>query len=244
MIEIIPAILSKNFSDIEHNLAQIVGGVSIVQIDICDGMFVQNRTWPFEGYGAKNQAYLKDHDIQTLEKEETGMPYWDTMDYELDLMVQDPATILKDLMIIGPKRVVIHFDSIKNIDNGPEEFFNNLDPFYKNQIEIGLAVTSKNTLTEIENIIPHISFIQCMGIEHVGFQHQEFDTHILETIKTLRSKYPDMPISVDGAVNMGTIDDLIDAGATRLVVGSAIWETEIPSETLHEFKEIAKERSV
>ena len=37
-----------------------------------------------------------------------------------------------------------------------------------------------------------------MGIEHIGFQGQDFDDRVLEQIKTLREKFPDLIISVDG----------------------------------------------
>jgi pentose-5-phosphate-3-epimerase len=35
---------------------------------------------------------------------------------------------------------------------------------------------------------------------------------------------PEMPISVDGSVNKETAHALVEAGATRLVIGSAIFD--------------------
>lgn len=227
--------MPKRFSDIEQDIEQVVGVTPIVQIDLCDGIFVPNRTWPFEGHGTKEKAYQNDETMKGLLTEDIGMPEWETVDYELDLMVRDPGSILPDLMPIGPKRIIVHLASLTN----PAEFFAQLDNFYKVQIEIGLAITSESDMDVVASLVPEVSYIQCMGIENVGFQHQEFNTKILDTIRTLHAQFPTLPISVDGAVNDETIEELIEAGATRLVIGSAIWESETPGEMVRHFKRVA-----
>lgn len=232
--------MPKRFSDIEQDIEQVVGVTPIVQIDLCDGIFVPNRTWPFEGHGAKDKAYLKDNTMAQLLSEDIGMPEWETMDYELDLMVRDPGSILPDLMPIGPKRITVHLASLTN----PAEFFAQLDNFYKVQIEIGLAITSESDMDVVASLVPEVSYIQCMGIENVGFQHQEFNTKILDTIRTLRAQFPTLSISVDGSVNDETIEGLIEAGATRLVIGSAIWESETPGEMVRHFKQVAYQSTI
>ena len=64
-----------------------------------------------------------------------------------------------------------------------------------------------------------------MGIREIGFQGQDFDSAVLEKISDMRDHYPEMPISVDGGVDGDSAADLIDAGATRLVSGSYIFES-------------------
>ncbi len=231
--------MPKRFSDIEQDIEQVVGVTPIVQIDLCDGIFVPNRTWPFEGHGTKEKAYQNDETMKGLLTEDIGMPEWETVDYELDLMVRDPGSILPDLMPLGPKRIVVHFTQTDLANGVAQKFFENLDPFYKTQIEIGLAITSESDMDVVASLVPEVSYIQCMGIENVGFQHQEFNTKILDTIRTLRAQFPTLPISVDGAVNDETIEGLIEAGATRLVIGSAIWESETPGEIVRHFKRVA-----
>ena len=49
MTEIIPAILPKNYEDLKNEIALVRGVVPLVQVDICDGIFVKNKTWPFLG---------------------------------------------------------------------------------------------------------------------------------------------------------------------------------------------------
>lgn len=47
MTEIIPAILPKNYEDLKNKIALVRGIVPLAQIDICDGKFVPNFSWPF-----------------------------------------------------------------------------------------------------------------------------------------------------------------------------------------------------
>jgi len=218
MIEIIPAILPKNYEDMKNHIALVRGVVPIVQIDICDGIFVKNTTWPFSTGGNE------DYNLQNILNEREGMPFWEDIDFELDLMVSDAVTNFDIYSKLGPKRIVFHLEAIGEIEDF-KDFLEGIDLYIRDSIEIGVAI---NTTTKVEEIFPlvnSVDFIQCMGIEHIGFQGQVFDERVLSQIKTLKEKYSDIIISVDGAVDLNTAKELIDAGASRLVVGSAIFNT-------------------
>jgi len=77
-----------------------------------------------------------------------------------------------------------------------------------------------------------------MGIEHIGFQGEPFNEKVIEQIKNLKEKYPDLIISVDGSVNENTAPLLVEAGATRLIIGSALNESYDVEETIREFEEL------
>ena len=47
-MEIIPAILPKDFAEIEEKIEMVIGIAPLVQIDICDGKFVTSTTWPYK----------------------------------------------------------------------------------------------------------------------------------------------------------------------------------------------------
>jgi ribulose-phosphate 3-epimerase len=48
----------------------------------------------------------------------------------------------------------------------------------------------------------------------------------------------DLIIQVDGGVNLGNCQNLIEAGANSLVAGSAVFNTENPTNTIAQFKEL------
>jgi hypothetical protein len=76
MREIVPAILPKSFAELEEKLPLVSGIVPCVQIDLCDGRFVQSTTWP---YGANHDAHF-----DAILSEEEGMPFWNELQFEFD----------------------------------------------------------------------------------------------------------------------------------------------------------------
>src|SRR3954470_14008050 len=102
-MEIIPALLPKDFNEIEEKITMIVGLAPIVQIDICDGKFVQSTTWPYK---------RRDENFESIIREERGMPEWEEIDYEFDLMVKDPTEDeARQWLSAGAKRIVFHAES-------------------------------------------------------------------------------------------------------------------------------------
>ena len=219
MIDVIPAVLSQNYEDLKNKIALVRGIVPVVQIDLCDGIFVQNKTWPFTTGGAS------DLNFQKILNEEEGMPFWEDIDFELDLMVADAVENFDVYTKLSPKRVVFHLEAVGNLEDF-KHFLEGMDVYVRDAIQIGLAI---NTTTPVEQIFPlinHVDFVQCMGIEKIGFQGQDFDERVLAQIKALKEKFPDLIISVDGGVNLKTAPALSSAGATRLVAGNAILKSQ------------------
>ena len=93
MVEIIPAILPKNYEDLKNKIALVRGVVPIAQIDICDGVFVKNISWPFLSKATSQEDsgdFLDnsfDEHFRRILNEVEGVPFWEDIDFELDLMV-------------------------------------------------------------------------------------------------------------------------------------------------------------
>lgn len=232
MNEIIPAIMPKNYEDLKNKISLVRGLVPIVQIDICDGVFVKNRTWPFEG-GDFDQYFTK------MMAEEEGMPFWEDIDFELDLMVADAVSNFDHFLKMGPKRMIFHLEATGDLMEF-KNFLEGIDVYIRDTIQFGVAI---NPMTPIEKIFPIVNlvdFIQCMGIDREGFQGQPFDEKDLDHIVNLKKKYPDLIISVDGGVDFNTAPRILEAGADRLVIGSAIFKSEDIRGTIQEFRMIGK----
>jgi ribulose-phosphate 3-epimerase len=231
MIDIIPAILPKNYEDLKNKISLVRGVVPVVQIDLCDGIFVSSKTWPFLTGGGNDDNFLK------ILNEQEGMPFWEDIDFELDLMVADAVPNFDIYTKLGPKRIVFHIEAVENLEDF-RDFLEGMDVYIRDAIEIGVAI---NTNTPIEQIFPLVNlvdFVQCMGIEQIGFQGQKFDEKVLAQIKILKEKFPDLIITVDGGVNFETIPELVKAGASRLVIGSTIFKSEDIRETINELENL------
>ena len=224
MAEIIPAILTKSYEDLKNKIALVRGVVPIAQIDICDGVYAQNYTWPFRSSGLDREFSELDFHAQDILNEKEGLPFWEDIDFEFDLMVMDAVENFDLYMKFGPRRVVFHLEAQRDL-NAFQDFIEGIDLYIRDAVQIGVAINTTTPIEKIAPIIPYIDFVQCMGIEHVGFQGQDFDERVLDQIKNLKEKFSELVISVDGSVNEDTAQELIDAGADRLVIGSAIFRT-------------------
>ena len=230
-MEVIPAILAKDYEEMKNKIALVRGVVPLVQIDICDGVFVPSKTWPFATGGA-NDIYL-----QQILNEQIGMPFWEEIDFELDLLVADAVENFDIYTKLGPKKIIFHLEAMKDKMDF-KNFLEGLDTYVRDSIQIGI---STNPNTKVEEIFPFVNivdFVQLMGIDTIGFQNQEFDPKVLENIKTLKKKYPDLKVSVDGGVNKNTAPMLADAGADAIVSGSAIFNSGDIIGTIEEFKNL------
>ena len=249
MAEIIPAILEKDFKEIKHKLGILRGQVKTVQLDIEDGVFVSNRTWPFASGG------IKDPDFKKIINEEEGMPNFQDFDFEIDLMVSDAVENFDLYAKLGAKKIIFHIEALGRSPSGHSqtgeptgeavraveefrEFLEGLDLYVRDDIKIGVAINPGTALEQIFPVIPHIDFVQVMGIAEIGFQHGTFDERAISHIRTLREKFSDLVISVDGGVNLDTAPLLVTAGAERLVIGSAIWKSDDIINTIKKFQEL------
>ena len=219
--EIIPAILPRDFSELEDKTSLILGTVKTVQIDVCDGQFVPNASWPYRKH---------DNNFDLLLSEDIGLPSWEEVNYEFDLMVNNPEEVVSDWLRVGASRIIIHLESKGDISKAID--------LVAGEVEIGLAINIETDIDKLEEYKDKIQFVQCMGIDRIGFQGQTFDDKVIQKIKSIHAKYPDLVISIDGGVSLDNAKDLIMAGATRLVVGSAIFDSDNVFDAVEKFKAI------
>ncbi len=236
MIEIIPAVLDKNFREITKRLDQISMLTKTVQIDICDGSFVPSVSWPFISPVAPEKTLNYDEGFRALVADEKEMPHWDEFDFEIDLMVHNVKRILSDLMAIGPTRVIFHAESFVDLNNELYDACMVLPTI----VEPVIAISAETNPEIIFGILDEgiVKAVQCMGIAHEGYQGQSFDEKVITNLRTLRARYPKLPLSVDGAVTLETAKRLVEAGANRLVVGSAIFTAPDIEKRIAEFNKL------
>ncbi len=222
-IEIIPAIIPKHFRDLEEKLEMLKGVSSMVHIDICDGLFTQESSWPFG---------KPDINFEEIIAEERGMPFWEDFDFEFHLMVKKPFEHIQDFIKLGASRIIIHAETIDL-----EEDRLLLDQLRtEGLVQIGIAFRLQTGVERVEELLPYADFILFVAIEHLGFQGQRFDERVLDKIKWLKGELPTMPIALDGGVTPDNAGASYDAGATRFVVGSYILNSVSPIDAKREIK--------
>ncbi len=223
-MHIIPAILPEDWKEVEEKVARVAKHAPWVQIDLCDGVFVPSKTWPYAQGGW--QATPQDLEL----------PFWQDVNYEFDLMVSDPVSVVEKVMELGGMRAVIHVGSASE-----EEILKVLRALEHYDMESVLAIHNDQPLEQLFALLGkdhQVHAVQCMGIANPGFQNEPFDERVLERIKTIKEKYPHMLVTVDGAVGFETVEPLVRAGADKLVVGSDIFESGDAIGTMKELEKL------
>lgn len=239
MVEILPAIIPKSFEDLNCNMSQVKGITKLVQVDVCDGSFVPSKSWPYIG---DDEGHF-----EGITQESEGFPYWEDMDFEADLMINDPEHNAENWIKAGAKAIVLHLES----SNKMLDLVKDLRKTYGYSgdslvsVSIGMAININTPNEKLDDYLMEntqgrtlIDFVQFMGIRKIGYQGQEFDARVIEKIKQLRKKYPRVVISVDGGVNFDTAHDLIKAGANKLISGSALYNSDNIKEAIEEMKNL------
>lgn len=224
-IEIIPAIMPDTLRELESQATLVHNLVDWVQIDVMDGVYTDSVSWPY----AKGSRH-----VGAIFGEADGLPHWEDLNYEIDLMVNNPYIEAPRWIDAGAARLIIHHKTL--FKGGGEDLIASIK---ERGVEVVLALTPDEMINVVQQYIHMIDGIQCMGIERVGFQGEPFAEQVLDNIEALRNMYPDMPISVDGGINPDRVPDLIEAGATRLISGSYIFTSGDVAASIAELKKMS-----
>ena len=223
MIEVIPSLPASTFQELRTKIELVKGIVSTFQIDVTDGIFVTGRSWPMNP-GDKKQ-------FVRLIKGEEKFPGKDELDFEVHFMTHNPEKLLGDWMKLGIIRALFHIEARHD--------FSTLKSVAKDEIELGVSLNIGTSIDRIDDYIEHISCVQLMGIAEIGAQGQAFDPRVLDMIREVRERYPDVIIEIDGSVNMETAPSLVEAGATRLAPGSYVFRSDDPEKAVKDLEALA-----
>lgn len=208
----VPAVLPASRIDLEGRLARLHGITDEVQIDVVDGRFVTPASWPYAG--------------QPLAADDP-MPELSSFRFEVDLMVEEPEEAIRRWIEAGAMRVTVHAEATRRLEQVIGDFqriYGHDKGLAPNLISFGLAVNAGTDTALIEPFLDRCDYVQFMGIARIGKQGEPFDARVIQKIRAFRRAHPDMPIQVDGGVSRATAPELLRAGASRLVVGSDLWE--------------------
>jgi ribulose-phosphate 3-epimerase len=211
---VVPAIIPRNKEQMLEELKKISGFAKLVQVDISDGIFTPFKTWPFNGQDTDFFAKLK--------TEEEGLPYWDNIDYEFHLMINDPEEYVEGFIHAGAKTIIVQIETIN-------DFSKIFDLCKQNEVSLGIAIKPKTDTSKLV-MAKEADFFQVMGSDLLGKHGEKLDSRAVDKIKEINNIYPDKTIAIDIGVNMETRDVLVEAGATKLISGSDILDSENPEE--------------
>lgn len=207
MVEVIPAILEKNFPEIEKKIHLVEGLVDWVQIDIADNTLVPNTTFLDPGPFGK---FISDSNGIPRQARD-DLP----VNLELHTMVSDPLRYLENFTKAGFKRFYAHVEG----DFIPEY----IEKCYKLGVEVGLAIDGPTDFERIRKYLDNIDAVLVMAIE-AGESGRPYREDTADKIKRIREVDLEIPIAVDGAMNDVNAAKVVAAGATRINSNSYIFK--------------------
>ncbi len=201
-VEIEPSILSADFARLGEAAKEAeAAGVSGIQIDVMDGRFVPNIN-----FGPGVVAALRPLVNITL---------------DVHLMIIEPERYLKTFAKAGADRIIVHQEACIHLHRALESI-NELG------VEAGVTLNPGTSPTAIEEVLELADMVQVMGV-NPGFGGQKFIHNQLEKIRYIKKMLDeqgiDIPIALDGGLDMTTAPLVVEAGATVLVAGSSVYNT-------------------
>ena len=194
---VLPSLLQCDFKNLERDIQRLeAAGVAGLHLDVMDGHFVPNLT-----YGMPIVAAVR---------ELTDLPL------DVHLMISEPQRYIQAFLDAGADVLTVHAEVAGDVRV-------TLDAIRSGGAGVGLALNPATELKEVEALLPLCDLVLIMSV-NAGFGGQAFNPVALEKLRSLRHRNsPDVLLEVDGGVNLSTVRDCSQAGATLFVVGSAIF---------------------
>jgi ribulose-phosphate 3-epimerase len=212
MGEIIPAILEKNWQEIERKINSVKTFAKTIQVDLIDGKFLPQQTFldpqPFAKFS--QEVFL-----------------------ELHLMVGNPIDYLESFARVGFKRFIAHVEPLPGLED-QERFVNEGKKFG----QVGLAIDKDTDTNSIKVSLDDLDCLLVMLVK-AGSSGQQFGPECLEKIKQLKAK-TETAIEVDGGVNLDSTTRAKEVGATRFSVNSFLFNANNIEEQFNLLQAIAE----
>lgn len=195
-----PSILSADFAKLGEEIGAITrAGADMIHVDVMDGHFVPNLT-----IGPMVIKALRPH---------SALPF------DVHLMIAPVDPMLAAFREAGADIITIHPEASPH----PHR---TLQAIKASGARAGISLNPGTPLAALDYLLDGLDLVLVMSV-NPGFGGQSFISSQLRKIEAVRQRIDahggEIILEVDGGVNAQTVRQVIDAGATALVAGTAVF---------------------
>jgi ribulose-phosphate 3-epimerase len=217
-LKIAPSILSADFARLGEDVETArAGGADWIHVDVMDGHFVPNLT-----IGPGVVAALK---------RVTELPL------DVHLMIEQPDRLIDAFVDAGADWITVHQEACVHLHRVVERI-------REQGVRPGVSINPATPVSALEEILPYVDLVLIMSV-NPGFGGQRYIPTSTNKIAAVRRMIEErglwgVELEVDGGVAPGTIGDVVAAGASVVVAGSAVFnERASVSENIAALREAA-----
>ena len=205
-IKIVPSLLTADLTRLGEQVGEaLAAGADAIHVDVMDGRFVPNLT-----FGPLIVSAL--HPITRL----AGVPL------DVHLMVEKPEDLIPLYAEAGAGFLTVHVETCPHLHR-------TLQQIKELGVKAGVTLNPATSLTTLEEILPEVDLVLIMSV-NPGFGGQSYipssTAKIARLLQMLDARgLAHVELEVDGGVKVDNAAQIVAAGATMLVVGSAIYNS-------------------
>ena len=203
-VKIAPSILSADFARLADALKEAeAGGADWIHVDCMDGHFVPNLT-------------IGPPVVKALRKETT-------LPLDVHLMIEKPENLIEAFIGAGADYVTVHVEASVHLHR-------TIERIRELGAKPGVSLNPATPLCSIEEILPYVDLVLVMSV-NPGFGGQRYIPTSTGKVAALRQSLEErglwgVEIEVDGGISPVTAREVVEAGATALVAGAAVFNAE------------------
>lgn len=197
---IAPSILSADFARLADEVAAVErAGADLLHVDVMDGHFVPNLT-------------VGPPIVEALKKV-TKLPL------DVHLMITNADAFIREFAEAGADYLTVHVEACPHLHR-------TVQSIKERGVKAGVTLNPATPIALLQDILPDVDLVLIMSV-NPGFGGQKFIPSALNKVAAARAMLDRIHsralLEVDGGIKAENASQVVAAGATVLVAGSAIF---------------------